>query len=41
MLILKNGDPQLLKLLSTPEYKRFIGEAYNPHGKLHDYYVHT
>lgn len=41
MLILRNSDPQLLQLLSIPEYERFIGGAYSPQNEIRDHYVHA
>jgi erythromycin esterase-like protein len=41
ILILKDGDPRLLQLISIPEYERFIGGAYNPNNELRDHYVHA
>lgn len=41
MLILRNGNPQLLQLLYKPRYERFIGGAYDPNHELESHYVHA
>lgn len=41
MLILRNGNPQLLQLLNQPRYERFIGGAYDPNNELESHYVHA